>query len=63
MEALVFGLIALNIVKRQQDRTVSEPAEFKSFDLRSLEHLYDAGDNSLNRAPDRKRSYVAQTVS
>ena len=63
MEALVFGLIALNIIKRQQGQIVPEPAEFESFDLQSLEHFYDAGDNSPNRTPDRKRSYVPLTVS
>jgi hypothetical protein len=63
MEALVLGFIALNSMKRQQERIVPEPAQFQSFDLRTLGHSYDAGDKSPNRAPDRKRSYVAHTVS
>jgi len=63
MEALVFGLIALNVINRRREQTVAETAEFKSFDLRTLKHLYDAGDDSPTRTPDRKGSYVAQTVS
>jgi len=63
MEALLLGFIALKSMKRQQERIVPEPAQFQSFDLRTLGHLHDAGDESPNRAPDRKRSYVAQTVS
>ena len=39
MEALVFGLIALNIIKRQQGQIVPEPAEFQGFDLRTLEYM------------------------
>ena len=63
MEALVFGIIALIALKKKQERIVPEPAEFQSFDLRSLGHLYDAGDNSPSRKSDWKRSYVTQTVS
>jgi hypothetical protein len=63
MEALVFGLIALSNVNNQPEQIVPEPAEFQSFDLRALEHLYNARDNSPSRPSDRKQPYVAQTVS
>jgi hypothetical protein len=57
MEALVFGLIALNTLQRKQERIVPEPAEFRSFDLRTLERLYNARDNSPGRPSDRKRMW------
>jgi hypothetical protein len=63
MEALVFGLIALIALKKKQERIVSEPAEFQPFDLRGLGRLYDARESSASGTFDRKRSYVAQTVS
>ena len=49
MEALVFGLIAVIALKKKQERIVPEPAEFQSFDLRTLGLLWDAGDNSPSR--------------
>jgi hypothetical protein len=63
MEVLVFGLIASSALNQKQERIVPEPAEFQSFDLRTLEHLCDGRDNSPSRTSERKRSYVAQTVS
>jgi hypothetical protein len=62
MEALVFGIIALNNLNKEQEPIVPEPAEFQPFDLRTLE-FYNARDNSPSRSSDRKQSYVAQTVS
>jgi hypothetical protein len=63
MEVLVFGLLASGALNQKQERIVPEPAEFQSFDLRTLEHLYDVRDNFPSRTSERKRSYVAQTVS
>jgi hypothetical protein len=63
MEALVFGLVALIALNKKQERTVPEPADLQSFDLRTLWHLCDARENSPKRTSDRKQSYVAQTVS
>ena len=63
MEALVFGLIALLALSKKQERLVSEPAEFRSFDLRTLSRLCDARENFPCRTSDRKPSYVVQTVS
>ena len=39
MEALVFGIIALESVNGQQEQIVPEPAEFHGFDLRTLEYV------------------------
>jgi hypothetical protein len=39
MEALVFGIIALESVNSQQEQIVPEPAEFQGFDLRTLEYV------------------------
>ena len=39
MEALVFGIIALESVNGQQEQIVPEPAEFQGFDLRTLEYV------------------------
>jgi hypothetical protein len=63
MEALVFGLVALMALNKKQERLVPEPAEFQSFDLRTLSRLGDARENSPSRTSDRKPSYVVQTVS
>jgi hypothetical protein len=63
MEALVFGIIALIALKKKQERIVPEPAELQPFDLRTLGRFHDADDNSPSRISDRKRSYVAQTMS
>jgi hypothetical protein len=38
MEVLVFGLLASGALNQKQERIVPEPAEFQSFDLRTLEH-------------------------
>ena len=58
MEALVFGLIALSTLYKKREQIVPEPAEFRSFDLRILEQVFNAGDNSPSRQSDRMRSYV-----
>jgi hypothetical protein len=63
MEVLVFGLIALNSVKNQKEQFVPEPTEFQSFDLRALEQLNNARDNSASRVFGRKQLYVAQRAS
>ena len=63
MEALVFGLIVLNNLNNEQELIVPEPTEFRPFDLRTLEDLYNARDNSPSSSSDRKHPYVAQTVS
>jgi hypothetical protein len=36
MEVFVFGLTALIALNKKQERIVPEPAEFQSFDLRTL---------------------------
>jgi hypothetical protein len=51
MEAVAFTLIVT-----REERFVSEPAEFRPFDLRELRRSYNAEDNS----PDRLKSFVAQ---
>jgi len=61
MDTLVFGLIAVNNLNKEQEPIVPEPAEFQPFGLRALE--FNARDNSPSRSFDRKQSYVAQTVS
>ena len=58
MEALVFGLIALSTLHKKREQIVPEPAEFWSFDLRILEQVFNAGDNSASTQSDRMRSYV-----
>jgi DNA-binding LytR/AlgR family response regulator len=63
MEALVFGIIASIALKKKQERIVPEPAELQPFDLRNLGRFHDNDDNSPSRISDRKRSYVAQTMS
>jgi hypothetical protein len=63
MEALVFGLVALMVLNKKQERLVPEPSEFQSFDLRALSRLSDVRGNSPSRTSDRKPSYVVQTVS
>ena len=63
METLVFGLIVLNNLNNEQELIVPEPTEFRPFDLRTLEDLYNARDNSPSSSSDRKHPYVAQTVS
>jgi hypothetical protein len=55
MEVFVFGLTALLALNNKQERIVPEPAEFQSFDLRTLGHLHDARENSASRTSDRKR--------
>ena len=62
MDTLVFGLIAVNNLNKEQEPIVPEPAEFQPFDLRALE-CFNARDNSPSRSSDRRQSYVAQTVS
>jgi len=37
MEALVFGIIALESVNGRQEQIVPEPGEFQGFDLQPLE--------------------------
>ena len=39
MEALVFGILALESVNGPQEQVVPEPAEFEGFDLRTLEDV------------------------
>jgi hypothetical protein len=63
MEVFVFGLIALSKVNKQQERIVPEPTEFQSFDLRELEQLNNAGENSPSGASGRTQLYAAQIVS
>ena len=62
MDTLVFGLIAVNNLNKEQEPIVPEPTEFQPFDLRALE-CFNATDNSPSRSFDRKQSYVTQTVS
>ena len=62
LDTLVFGIIAVNNLNKEQEQIVAEPAEFQPFDLRALER-FNARDNSTSRSSDRKQSYVAQTVS
>ena len=63
MEVLVIGLAAFIALKKKQERIVPEPPEFQSFDLRTLGYLYDARESSASKTSDRKRLYVARTVS
>jgi hypothetical protein len=62
MEVLVFALGVRNGY-HWQDAFVSEPAEFRSFDLRALKRSYDAEDDSSGRPSDRRTSLVAQVAS
>jgi hypothetical protein len=39
MEALLFGIIAVENINGRQEQIVPEPAEFQEFDLRTLEYV------------------------
>jgi hypothetical protein len=63
MEVILFGLIALSKANKRREQIVPEPTEFQRFDLRPLEQLNNAGENSPSRASGRTQLCVAQTVS
>jgi hypothetical protein len=63
MEALVFGLIALNTINRKPEKVVADPGQFQPFDLRTLEGPHNETPQGLSSASDRQPSYVAQTAS
>ena len=52
MEVLVCGLTALIALYNKQERIVSEPAEFQSFDVRTLGHVYDLRENAPSGTTD-----------
>jgi hypothetical protein len=64
MEALVFAIVALQNGYHQQEETlVSEPAEFRPFDVRALKRSYEAEANSSSRPSGRQKSLVTQIAS
>ena len=60
MEALLFGLIALETIRKEK-RVVAEPEEFQAFDLRTLDRFDNARENTSKE--NRNGSYLAQALS
>jgi hypothetical protein len=60
MEALLIGLLALKAI-RKPEKVATEPEEFQAFDLRTLDRLYNARENSS--VETRNGSYLAQAQS
>ena len=52
MEVLVCGLTALIAHYNKRARIVPEPAEFESFDVRTLGHVYDLRENARRGTTD-----------
>jgi hypothetical protein len=58
----VFATIA-RLSGLKKETYVSEPAEFRPFDLPALQRSYEAEENSLSRPTDRPESLVTQIAS
>jgi hypothetical protein len=64
MEALLFALIAArNGYKQEESSFVPEPDQFQPFDLRALEHVHQARNDSSNRPSDGSPSLTTQVAS
>ena len=63
MEALIFGLVAIMKLFRHEEKMVSEPQQFRPFDIQTLKQVYNGRVDSSNRPSARHQSYAAQALS
>jgi len=52
--------VAFTLIGRGRERFVREVAEFWSFDLQALRHLYNSRENTAIQSSDGKKMLVSQ---